>query len=73
MPQMTNHLIKSAVLLSVAAERDLHAAAQRFEAAEMRGDKTAAERLRSEAHDLLDALLDHKATAAGLSRSLFGL
>jgi hypothetical protein len=70
---MTTQLIKKAVLLSVAAERDLHAAAQRFEAAEMRGDKAAAEQIRGEAHDILDAMLDHRATAAALSRSIFGI
>jgi|GEM_PF-1089891 len=58
-------------ILSLATWKELNAKQSTYAAAVLRGDTEAAERIRREAHDLLDACLDLNAEVVGHQISAF--
>lgn len=63
---------RKALVLATAAWAQLHGLTQTYQAAILRGDDDEAERLRREAHDILDSNLDLNAEAAHHTRALLG-
>lgn len=63
---------RRAVVLATAAWTQLHGLTQAYQAAVLREDHEEAERLRIQAHDLLDSTLDLNAEAANLTREIIG-
>lgn len=61
-----------ALALATAAWVQLHGLTQAYQAAILRGDIDEAERIRAQAHDVLDANLDMNEEAAVAVRSVFG-
>lgn len=64
---------KPALALATAAWLQLHGLTQQYQAAVLRGDVEDAERIRREAHDVLDSNLDLNGQAAVSTRALLGL
>lgn len=58
------------LMLAGAAKADIQAKMHAFHAAIMRGDHTEAEKIRAEAHAMLDAGLDHYAAAVKALQAL---
>lgn len=69
---MSNQPHQTGLLLAHAAWTELEGLAKAYEAATLRGDLAAVERLRQRAHDVLDAFLDQKDATAVAVRSLMG-
>lgn len=63
---------KLPLLLATAAWKDLQSRTQAFQAAVIRGDAEAAQRLRHECHDLLDSNLDLNSEVAVAVRAMSG-
>lgn len=59
---MVDH--KRALILATATWKQLHSLTQAYQAAVLRGDEDDAERIRREAHDVLDSNLDLNGEAA---------
>ncbi|MGA0604862.1 hypothetical protein ACO2Q0_02590 [Phenylobacterium sp. VNQ135] len=63
---------RKALVLATAAWAQLHGLKHTYEAAILRGDDKEAQRLRDEAHSLLDSNLDLHAEAAHHAKALLG-
>lgn len=67
---MSGH--KRPLALATAAWQQLHGLTLAYQAAIMRGDEAGAERIRREAHDVLDSNLDLNGEAAVETRKIIG-
>ncbi len=68
---MSDH--KRPLVLASASWVELHGLTQAYQGAVLRGDTERAEAIRRQAHDLLDANLDHNASAAQAARNIIGV
>lgn len=70
MLKMADH--KRPLILAAAAMAQLNGLAQQYQAAILRGDQADADRIRAQAHDVLDSNLDLHGEAAAAVRAIIG-